>query len=314
MNIWTQKMNIWNRISPYISLGIATVIVFIIAQMPIEEKYQNILMGVFSNSLFFFVVYFFYDMIKQNILMKERKYLDEYIKNKITNDIFVSLYYLKKIIHGYNLESNNLKNIFSIVNYSKNEVESSVRNQSFLGFQIFKNTDEVRSLFSDALNDNFILKYSTHLESINLLRIANNLAKLESILKTESNYDKSAENGIEYTIVNGKSINSENDDKYLLMKKTSHDDRFVVYDSGFFEDDKKELLLNKYILKEKFSREVAILLYETFGLMKKWIPDEIYISKNERRFRIIKEFFSLCTNINTKKSKIFVADIVELKT
>lgn len=307
-------MNIWNRIAPYFSLGIVSVIVLIIAQMPMPEKYQNILLGVFSNSLFFFVVYFFYDMIKQNILMKERKYLDEYIKNKITNDIFVSLYYLKKIIHGYNLESNNLKNIFSIVNYSKNEVESSVRNQSFLGFQIFKNTDEVRSLFSDALNDNFILKYSTHLESINLLRIANNLAKLESILKTESNYDKSAENGIEYTIVNGKSINSENDDKYLLMKKTSHVDRFVVYDSGFFEDDKKELLLNKYILKEKFSREVAILLYEILGLMKKWIPDEIYISKNERRFRIIKEFFSSSTNINTKKSKIFVADIVELKT
>jgi len=305
-------MKNWNRIIPYITFGVASVIVFMLSQLPLDDKYQNILLGVFSNSIFFFILYFFYDIIKQIVLMRERKYLDDYIKNKIANDIFVSLYYLKKIIHGYNLETNTLKNIFAIVNYSKEEINNSVKNQNFLGFQIFKNTDEVRSLFSDALNDNLILKYSTHVDSISILRIANNLAKLETILKTETNYEKSAEHGIEFEIVNGKDLNPENDEKYLLMKKTSHINRFVVYDSGFFENEKKDLLLNRYILNDKCSTEVSSLLFETFSLMKHWIPDSIYLAKNESRFRIIKDFFSPNTSSKTKKSKIFVADIVEV--
>lgn len=303
----------WNRFLPYITLGIASIIIFAISQVINDMQIQNILLNVFSNAIFFFTVYLFYDIIKEIILIRERKYLDDYIKNKISNDIFVALYYLKKIIHGYNLDTNTLKNIFAIVDYSKIEINNSVKNQSFIGFQIFKNTDEVRSLFADALNDNLILKYSSHIDSISILRISNNLARLEFILKNELNYDKSAENGIEFEVVNGKVLNPSNDDKYLLMKKTLHTNRFVVYDSGFFEEDKINLLLNRYVLKEKFSEEVSILLFETFSLMKLWISKSIYLTKNESRFRIIKEFFSANTNTITTKSKVFVADIVEIK-
>lgn len=304
-------MKNWNRLIPYITLGLATVIIFILSKLSVDTKIQNILINIFSNSIFFFIVYFCYDMIKQVVLINERKYLDDYIKNKISNDIFVSLYYFKKIIHGYNLDTNTLKNIFAIVNYSKEEINNSVGNQNFLGFQIFKNTDEIRSLFSNALNDNLILKYSTHIDSINIIRIVNNLAKIEAILKTESSYEKSAEQGIEFESVNAKDLNPENDEKYLLMKKTSHINRFVIYDSGYYEIEKVKLLLNRYILKDKYADKVSELLFETFSLMKHWIPDSTYLARNESRFRIIKDFFSPNTNSKTKKSKIFVADIVE---
>lgn len=302
----------WNRLLPYITLGIASIVIFAISQVVYDIQIQNILINVFSNAIFFFIAYFFYDIIKKTVFIKEKKYLNEYIKNKISNDIFVTLYYLKKIIHGYNLDTNTLKNIFSIVDYSKIEINNSVKNQSFIGFQIFKNTDEVHSLFVDALSDNLILKYSSHVESINILRIVNNLVKLEHILKNESSYNKLAENGIEFEVVNGKVLNPNNDDKYLLMKKTSYDNRFVVYDSGFFEEEKVSDLLNKYVLKEKFSEEVSLLLFEIFFLMKHWIPKSVYLVGNESRFRIIKDFFSVNTNSKTSKSKIFVADIVEV--
>jgi len=258
------------------------------------------------------LAYLFYDLIRQIILNKEKKYLVEYIKNKISNDIFVALYFLKKIIHGYNLDSNTLQNIFNIVNYSKTEILNSVRNQSYIGFQIFKNTDEVRTLFGEAVNDNLILKYSSHVDSINIIRIANNLARLESILKNENNFDNCAESGIEFTVVNGKDINPNNDEKHLLLKRTAHSDRFVVYDSGFFEKEKIEKLLNRYVLKGKSAKEVSDLLFETFTLMKYWLPDAIRLSKSEKRFRIIKDFFSPNTNSKTKKSKIYVADIVQI--
>lgn len=303
----------WLRAIPYISLAAVSLIIFVLSKLTLDSQIQSILINVFSNAIFFFIAYLSYDIIKEVILTKERKYLDEYIRNKISNDIFVALYYLKKIIHGYNLDTNTLKNIFAIIDYSKVEINNSIKNQSFIGFQIFKNTDEVRSLFSDALNDNLILKYSSHIESINILRIVNNLARLESILKNELSYDKSAEKGIEFEVVSGKSLNPNNDDKYLLMKKTSYENRFVVYDSGFFEGEKVSLLLGRYILKEKISEEMSDILFETFILMKRWLPESINLSRNESRFRIIKEFFSANTNSKTSKSTIFVADIVEVK-
>ena len=306
-------MKNWNRIIPYISLGLVSVIVLGSSKLIANEEAKNILISVFSSSVFFFLAYLFYDLIRQIILNREKKYLVDYIKNKISNDIFVALYFLKKIIHGYNLDSNTLENIFNTVNYSKNEILNSVKNQNYIGFQIFKNTDEVRSLFGEALNDKLILKYSSHVDSICILRIANNLARLESILKNDNNFKNCAESGIEFTIVNGKDINPDNDEKYLLLKKTAHSDRFVVYDSGFFEEEKIDKLLSRFVLKEDSAIEVASLLFKTFTLMKYWLPDAMRLSKNESRFRIINEFFSPSTNSKTKKIKIYVADIIEIK-
>lgn len=304
-------MKKWNRFLPYISLGLAAVIVFILAQSVTHVETKNVLLGVFSNSVFFFLAYLFYDLIGQIILRNEKKYLVNYIKNNISNDIFVALYFLKKITHGYNLDTNTPGNILNVVNYSKAEILNSVKNQNYLGFQIMKNTDEVRSLFRDTANDNLILKYSSHIDSISILRIANNLASLESILKNENNFNKCAESGVEFTIVNGKTINPKNDEKFLLLKRTAHSDRFVVYDSGYFKRDKIDNLLSRYVFKENAANEVARSLAETFILMKHWLPDLTHLYRNENRFRIIKDFYSPNTNLNTKKSKIYVADIVE---
>ena len=277
-----------------------------------DPKVQNILTGILSNSLFFFIAYLFYDLIKQAIVRTERKSISDYIQNKIGNDIFVAVYNLKKIVHGYNLETNTLKNIFQIIEYSKQEIENSVRNQNYLGFQIFKKSDEIRSLFQEALTDNFILKYSSHTDSISLLKISNNLSKIESILKSELNYNKSAEKGIEYLTTNGKDLNPENENKFILLKRTKFSNRFVVYDSGFFDMDSEAKLLNRYTLRDQAADEISNLLFDTFSKMKYWLPKKLALRRRDSRFRIIKEFLNSNTFMRTGKTNIYVADIVDL--
>ena len=100
-----------NRIIPYISLAFITIIVFGVSRIVSSEGIKNILINVFSSSIFFFLSYLFYDLIRQVIISKEKKYLIVYIKSKISNDIFVALYFLKKIIHGYNLENVAIKEL-----------------------------------------------------------------------------------------------------------------------------------------------------------------------------------------------------------
>lgn len=301
------------RLIPHFSLGIASFVLFWASRVTTNQELEDILINIFSNAIFFFIAYLFYDIVRQIIINKERKYLTDYIKNKIANDIFIALYFMKKIIHGYNLDTNTLKNIFDIAGYSKNEINNSVKHQNYLGFQIFKDLDEVHSLFKNAANDNFILKYSSHVDSISIIRIANNLVQLESFLKNENNFDKCTENAIEYSVVNGKNINPENEEKYLLLKKTKHDDRFVVYDSGYFDKQNVDKLLNRYVLKEDTVKKITALLLETFSLMQYWLPEIMQLSKNENRFRIIKDFFSPNTKTKTRNTQIYVADIVDLK-
>lgn len=301
------------RIIPYITFSIVNAVILISINYVETESVKTILRNILSNGLFFFVAYFFYDLIKYFVTKKEKSFLVDFIKNSIANDIFVALYYFKKILHGYNLDANTLSNIFGTVNYSKTEIKNSIQNQSFLGFQIFKNNSEVRSLFADTLNNNLILKYSSHIETINLLRISNNLAKLESLLQNSNNFTKCAESAVEFTSVRGDMINPENDEKYLLLKKTKIANRFVVYDSGFFDKEYKDKLLLRYVLKADKALEIAKILNDLFSLMRFWLPDTVTLASKDSRFRIIKDYFTPSTFSNTKESKIFVADIIDMK-
>lgn len=306
-------MQKFKRIIPHLTLGLVSLALFGVSKITTNQEVKDISINIFSNAIFFFIAYLFYDIIRQIVMSNEKKYLIDYIKNKIADDIFVALYFLKKIIHGHNLETNTLKNIFSIINYSEAEISNSIKHQNYLGFQLFKNLDEVHSLFKNAANDNFILKYSSHIDIISIIRITNNLINLENVLKNENNFDECAETAIEFCVMNGKNINPENDEKYLLLKKTQHKDRLVVYDSGYFEKQNIDKLLSKYILKENAAKKVTEVLLETFKLMKYWIPDERSLAKKEGRFRIIKNFFSPSTDTKTRGEKIYVADIIDLK-
>jgi hypothetical protein len=229
----------------------------------------------------------------------------------MSNNVFVVLYYLKKIIHGYNLETNTPEIILNLANYPKAEIKNAISNQNYIGFQIFKQMDEIRDIFKDILNDNLILKYSSHIDVINILKLNNLLSKIEFVLKNETNFEKSAEKGLEYKTLNGKELNPENDDKYLLLKKTPNPSRFVVYDSGYFYKDNIDKLLDRYVLKDSIKEDLSNYIYELFSLIKYWIPKVVNLSRNESRFRIIKNYFSPYTKLHTVKSKICVADIID---
>ena len=300
-----------NRIIPYLSLGLASALVYLLSRLVADETIKTVLLGVFSNSLFFFLAYLFYDLIQQRIVNKEKRLLLEYIRRRVSNDLFVSLYFMKKIIHGYNLESNTIENILGLINYSETEVFRSIVNQNYLGFQIFRKIDEVRTLLDDTLSNNLILKYTSHTEITKLLQMANNFTRLESALRNRENFRKVAETGVEFKIIHGKSLNLNNDDKILLVKRTSHADRYVVYDSGYFEREDEDLLLERYVLQEKPARQIAALVSETLSLMRNWLPEVTMLRRNEKRFRIIKDFFSPSTDVLTNDVKIHVADIVQ---
>lgn len=300
------------RLLPYIVFIAVNLLLFGLYIISSGEL-RSFVLNILSNGVFFFIVFIFFDLFRSRVRSNETRYIGDYIKNKISNDIFVALYFQKKIIHGYNLDTNTLQNIMGILNYSKEEIRSSVKNQRYLGFQIFKDTDEIRSLFDEILNNNLVLRYSSHLETISLLKIVNNLNLLEVILKNEDNFNLTHPESQEFTAVNGKDINPSNPEGYLLLRRLPRKDRFVVYDSGIFEKQHLDKLLNEYSLKPNVADRVSEILFDTFHLMQAWLPEVTRLRRGEGRFRIIKQFFSPATTFESGDAELYVADVIQTK-
>jgi len=302
----------FKRAIPYIIFAVVTAALafwFNLSNGTVRDILQNLL----SDSIFFFVAFFFFDLTRSVLRSNESKYIDTYIRNNVSNDIFVALYYQKKIIHGYNLETNTLSNIMGILNCSKETILNAVTNQRYIGFQIFKDTNEVRSLFDEVINSNVILKYSTHLETINLLKISNNLSLMEAILKNEDSFNRSHPSSSEFVAVDSKKFNPNNPEGYLLLRKAPRKDTFVVYDSGVFEKRHTDKLVQEYVLKPEVAERISVVLFNTLQLMKQWVPDVTRLKKGEGRFRIIKEFFSPSANGVAGDDELYVADIISVK-
>jgi hypothetical protein len=219
---------------------------------------------------------------------------------------------MKKYLHGYNLESNTTNNIFSIITYSRDQIESLIINQFYIGFQIFKEMEDIKELFHGALDSNLFIKHSPREYVMNLLKIADSIVFIENAFRKEDNYIKSPEKAIEFEYVNGKDMNPNNEEsRFLLLKKTQVKNRAVVYDSGKFDQSDESKLLNRYTMKPEVARILANNIYNLFVLLNFWLPNELQIRKYNKSYRIIKNYFSLFTKTFTRTKRIYIADIVE---
>lgn len=66
---------------PYISLGLASVIMFVFSTLVANKEANNILISIFLNSVVFFLAYLLYYLIRQIILNKEKQIKENFYEN-----------------------------------------------------------------------------------------------------------------------------------------------------------------------------------------------------------------------------------------
>ncbi len=303
------------KFAPYFILIILGIVFMVLYNTTSSEQFKIVFINLASSSFFVVVAYFFYDLIKSYMEKRDSRYIESYIRNQISHDVFIVLYALKKYLHGYNLESNTVKNIFAINSYSKDQIESLLANQSYIGFQIFKEMEDIRELFRGALENNLFIRHSPRNYVMNLLKVIDLVVHIEYVFRNEDNYTKSPEKAVEFICVNGKEINPENEEsRFLLLKKTQIKNRAVVYDSGRFDQSEEARLLNRYTLKPQIAEILANHMLELNKLLRFWLPEEFHIRRYDKSYRIIKDYFSLFTKAVTRTKRIYVADIVDYGT
>lgn len=87
------------RLLPYAIFATVGALIFLIHSLSTGDL-KELSLNLFSDTLFFFIAFIFIDIVRALIQNRESKYLEDYIKNRISNDIFVALYFQKKSFMG----------------------------------------------------------------------------------------------------------------------------------------------------------------------------------------------------------------------
>lgn len=83
---------------------------------------------------------------------------------------------------------------------------------------------------------------------------------------------------------------------------------------GKFDQAKEQKPLNRYTIEPRIADILAQQIYELNRCLRFWLPDEFYIRRYNKSYRIIKDYLSPFTKAATKTTRIYVADIVEYGT
>lgn len=280
------------RALPYLSLVTVGLILYAIDLRTSDPFLQNLFANVLANIVFFLVAFVFYDLTSSIVRHFEKQPLVRHLRRRTFKDVLVLLYSIRKVLHGYSLETNTLQNFIGQTLYSRKQIKVLLRNKTFVGFQILKKTEEITDLFGSVLTDPLVLKYEDHVHSVDLLEMIENLRVLENELKTEKNFDLLSEPASEYVVVDGKMLNTKSDDKMLLLKRTEKPGTHIVYDSGYFSEVAKSRLLKQYTLKSFALEKLSLIVYRILRQSKRWIPKNIFDLGEEVKFDIFEPYYA----------------------
>jgi hypothetical protein len=301
-------------IIPYISLLLIGLFSYKLSDNFANPAIQSLLINLSASAFFVLIAYFLYEQIKNMIQKSESKYLDSYIQRNISVDIFATLYNLNKYVYGYKVESKTVNDIFAINDATVKKIQNLLLKQKYLGFLIYKNFEDYKDLFKGALANNLVIEYCSREKIILLLKIIDNIIAIEHLFKNENSYTKNIEKSNEFVIQHGKNLNSINpESSFLLLKKTKAIDKFVVYDSGEIEQRYESKMLNVYTLTDNAAGIISNEIYKLVKTMNKWLPKKVFLPRQSKKHRVIKNFYNSFTNIFTSKRKIYIGDIIESK-
>lgn len=288
------------KIIPYIVLLLLTWFFLYLSRDFHDPLIQTLFLNIASSALFAVIAYLFYDLIRAVIEKHESSYISNYIKSQIEQDVFKVLYYMKKYIHGYNLNTNSVPNILEISRYSKKQIEIIISNQSYLGFIIFQNLIDIKGLFQGAINNALLVKYMSREHIINLLKVISLLSEIEDLFANERNFTPVGEDSIEFSIINGQKVNSKNEGKIFLFRKTAVFGEEIFYDSGVFEKENYSKLLKKYTLKRDIAHIIANKICILNIYLQVWLPKNLNKKDNLYKYETAKKH---CLSINFFQSR-----------
>lgn len=219
--------------------------------------------------------------------------INDYLKVQVDIEILTFINHLNKILFGYSVKKS-LKDVSTFMNITDEEMQTKLKSNQFLGFQIFKkwevNESKLKELADKAISSVYhgrelagiiieLMRWTGSFDKFNRSRTNPNLFILT----------KNKSNG--YSAVSGLSINPKNTefpDRFMLFKKLD-EKHSVVQDFGdFIEKDKIDGLTNTYAMNPDFVDPYSFKIREFIQIAEKWLDltNGEFIIENNKMFEL----------------------------
>lgn len=257
---------------PYLA-AIITGGIFYFLAINVDQKYYNLLINIAAAFFAIPLLYFFYETAKSFSHKKLNKEIFDYAKMQIDRELLSILNQLQKIV--YTLEEKDFSNkaINNFLALQKKQIEDQMKENIYLGFQIFKHWETSEKGLHELLRNPFILGKMEDEQIISIIKVLKNLRTLETIQRIDELYIDTEQKAKGYKVQSGIEMNPENKklpDRHILLKHLT-EDKFVVYDFGDIARYNLEKCLNYYEINKKRLSSYAEVIFDLLTDINSWL-------------------------------------------
>jgi len=273
-------MNYFKKISkilPFIVLLILSLVLLTLAYWVKDNFIKNIVSNMAATSIYALVAIFTYDRVKHFSNREKTSELRNYAQSEIDPQIMAILISISKLIYSRNEYPETKKIGSELEKLTKELIVTKIKNREYLGFDIFRNSDETTKNIKKLLENSFLRPLIDDDLVLVLIKLTNRLEKLyQSLAKPENLVKTNKPKASEYKIFGSREISSYNisyPNRKLLVKKIPHKDGMGVVEqfADFPPRIDEKILLSFYIIKETKVNTIASNILEVLNLIKKWV-------------------------------------------
>lgn len=257
---------------PYLAAIIIGLFLYFIA-VGVGQKYRDLLINISAAFIAIPFLYLFYETVQSFSHKKLNKEIFDYAKMQIDRELLSILNQLQKIV--YTLEKKDFSDIAisRFLSLKKEQIENYLKENKYLGFQVFKNWKISERDLHELLKNPYILGKLEDRQIISIIKVVKSLRALEEIQKIDVLYTETEQKAKEYKVLSGVEMNSINNqfpDRHLLLKYLS-EDKFVVYDFGDIPKYNLEKCLTYYEINHKLVKLYAEVIFELLSNINCWL-------------------------------------------
>ncbi len=257
---------------PYFAAIITGGIFYFLANR-LQQNYHDLFLNIAAAFFAIPLLYFFYETAKSFSRRQLNKEIFDYAKMQIDREVLSVLNQLQKIV--YTLEKKDFSNkaISKFLSLNKKEIESQIKDNKYLGFQILKNWEISEKGLHEILKNSFVLEKIEDEQTISIINILKSLRQLESIQKIDDLYINTKEKAKGYKVQSGVEMNPENikfPDRYMLLKHLDND-KFIVCDFGDIPKYNLGNCLNYYTINNKLLEVYSTVIFELIKDINRWL-------------------------------------------
>lgn len=219
------------------------------------------------------LLYYFYETAKYFSKKKLTSGILDYAKMQVDSKLLSIINQLQKMVYPLEVKGFSNETVNKFLSLTKEEITHQLKQNKYLGFQVFKHWKTNEEALHELLKNPFVLEKMEDEQIISVINTLKRLRALVSIQRINDLYIETNETANNYKIESGINFNPENKvfpERYLLLKHLSRD-KFVVYDFGDISKYNLEKCLNYYKINNKILIYYAEIISNLLNSINDWL-------------------------------------------